>query len=198
MSFTEGQWVRVRPEVPLAGGKHGEVMVVFPSGAMLRFPGQSGMLVFDASEITDEITITREAFMRSLAQAEVDDLAARTVAARERLREAVRAEIRAMPTVADAEGFAEVEAVLTRIAGDGATYLVSVPQKSSWWHWVGMNQFGLRVDGPVLNLLAFDAENDHWDKYTLANVDTPLCDGALKAALLWLADRDVFLPARSP
>jgi hypothetical protein len=121
---------------------------------------------------------------REQAQAELDDLVARTAAARERLREAVRAEIRAMPAVPQAEGYDAVAAALRARPGfEQRGYAIG------WWSRRGRLQLGAETGGALLLYVTAGDDDAEFPITTL--------DAAVKAALLWLADRDVFLPARA-
>jgi len=140
---------------------------------------------------------------RQQAQAELDDLAARTLAARERLREAVRAEIRVLPAVADATTAEAACDALALVLGEPTYRKDDAGPNEAFSGWqIGRGGFHLHtkdLDEPIfLHVEGTEIVGGGWDVDETYIDVTATLDAAVKAALLWLADRDVFLPPRAP
>lgn len=137
---------------------------------------------------------------REQAEIDVAVIAADLAAARERLREAVKAEIRAMPEMADATTAETACGVLTAILGEPAYKEPDAGPNEAFCGWqVGQGGVHLRtkdLDEPIfLHVEGTEIVRAWHVDETYIRVTTTL-NVALRDALLWLADRDVFLPAR--
>lgn len=197
-AFAAGQWVRVRPEVPVAGGLHGVVAMVGKNGGIMLEIDHSTphFLTCGESEITTDVAITREAHARQQAALRLAHAEAVVVEARNALRTAVKAEIAAMPPIGNAKTFGGAWGFVADAIGAPTTVIDDATDTTfAEWHFsdappawliVAMWHDGLRVETCAAG-----------DRSEFRVADNTL-DAALKAALCWLADRDVFLPPRAP
>lgn len=129
----------------------------------------------------------REHAVRNVAHAE-----AALLDARKALRDAVKAEIAAMPEVGDGDGFHAKAAALAVVLG--------VPEieddadnQIAWWvfapcQWVCLSDWhdGLRIEARCPT----EPDRAEW------RLSEHSLDAALRIALTWFADRDVFVEVR--
>ena len=148
------------------------------------FPGEGGGLRHrqQAGETT------RQQAAVYLAHAE-----AAVVRARGMLREAVKAEIDAMPEVGDGEGFHAKVAALAVVLGV-PEIIEDTDDQTAYWTCAPSGQVSLSTwhGGPrMAACVAGDGANGGEWRLTDHTLDT-----ALRLALGWLADRDVFVEVR--
>lgn len=145
---------------------------------------------------------------RELAEIDVRAIRTELAAAETRLRAAVKAEIAAMPAVAGANGFAAVYAAASvhLRENDGSRAMNARPQakrtiprerKAGWLMDMDGDDMGaicsLQQQGKQV-VVAIECQREQcWFA-----VPKETMDAAVKGALLWLADRGVFPPARAP
>lgn len=131
---------------------------------------------------------------REQAEIDVAVIAADLQAAKERLREAVKAEVRAMPAMPAVAGFRDAVEAMAVVMGVPTELIDNVDHYAAWEsapkQWVALAQWhdGLRIEACAPGA----TKRGEWRLSEM-----PL-DAAVKAALCWFADRDVFLPARAP
>lgn len=191
MTPAKGQWVSVRPDAATDGGMHGSVAMVFANGmtTLEVYEPFTHFLTFDVAELTDP-TIAREAYLRQCATLRLAHAEAAVVEARSGLRAAVKAEIAAMPAVPRSDTFHDMVAALWPTLGGGH----DMPSGIIWEIGAASIMLYRGESDRLILLVTHDDANLSWG---VDGPDATALDTALKAALCWLADRDVFLPARS-
>ncbi len=112
---------------------------------------------------------------------------------RAELRAAWVAAIAALPPVAHAGTFDDVVAVLREYLGPVAPFRANPHQEAAWWDWSGKARVGLRRDEEHLYLRVDAPDTSLRTLCHLTGPEAVTTDAAVRRALTWLAERDVFL-----
>lgn len=138
-------------------------------------------------------TTPREVAMCRLAATRLREAEAVVAQRRAELRAAWVAAIAALPPVADAGTFDDVVAVLREYLGPVAPFRANPHQEAAWWDWSGKARVGLRRDEEHLYLRVDAPDASLRTLCHLTGPEAVTTDAAVRRALTWLAERDVFL-----